>query len=54
MVHRTLNGNDMQGSFDVYATNVAGGHGACALSTNNKTTGQQEACYVLLVMRYGL
>lgn len=46
MVHRTLNGNDMQGSFDVYATNVAGGHGACALSTNNKTTGQQEACYV--------
>lgn len=46
MVHRTLNGQDMQGSFDVYATNAIGGHGACALSTNNKTTNQQEACYV--------
>lgn len=45
-VHRTLNGQDMQGSFDVYAVSANAGNGACALSTNNKTTGQQEACYV--------
>lgn len=47
-VHRTLRGNDIQGSFDVYDVGVAGGggNGACALSTNNKTTNQQEACYV--------
>lgn len=46
-VHRTIQGNDMQGSFDVYDTGIGiGGNGACALSTNNNTTNQQEACYV--------
>lgn len=41
-VYRTLNSNRMEGSFDVYAY----GSGAAALSTNNKTTGLQESCYV--------
>ena len=45
-VHRIVEGKDIQGSFDVYATGVGGGKASCALSTNNKTTGEQEACYV--------
>ena len=46
-VHRTLNNNEIQGSFDVYNVGVGfGSNGGCALSTNNITTGQQEACYV--------
>lgn len=43
MVHRDLKGKTYQGGFDVYADAQGG---ACALSTNNVTDNQQEACYV--------
>ena len=42
MTHRTVNGNDIQARFDVFLSC----EGSAAISTNNKTSGNQLSCYV--------